>query len=228
MKLIRIICLSFILGLSVCAYPKTYLSDNLIFLEANTVESKNIRLLQKKYNNTDIKAILKIDKEYPVAQTQDNDFYLNHNYYRNYDVIGSIFLDYRANLEESDKLLIYGHSSNMVDVDFNVLENYYDKNYYENNKYISLETLNNIYTYEIFSVYIETSDFTYMNMNFDNEEDYFMHITKLKDKSLYPTNVNLNGNDDILILQTCSNHKDYQKYSKKYLLVIARRVLNEK
>ena len=24
-----------------------------------------------------------------------------------------------------------------------------------------------------------------------------------------------------------SNHKDYQKYSKKYLLVIARRVLNE-
>ena len=86
----------------------------------------------------------------------------------------------------------------------------------------------NIYTYEILSVYIETSDFTYMNMNFDNEEDYFMHITKLKDKSLYPTNVNLNGNDDILILQTCSNHKDYQKYSKKYLLVIARRVLNEK
>lgn len=228
MKYVRILFLSFVLSLSMIAYPKTYLSNNLIFLEANTFESKNIKLLQKKYNNDDIKAILKIDKEYPVAQTVDNDFYLNHNYYRNYDVVGSIFLDYRADLEHSDKLLVYGHSSNMVHVDFNVLEKYYEKSYYENNKYITLETLNNIYTYEIFSVYVETSDFTYMNMNFDNKEDYFMHIKKLKEKSMYPTDVNLNGDDNILILQTCSNHKDYQKYSKKYLLVIARRVLNEK
>lgn len=227
MKILRIMFLSITLCFSIYAYPKTYLSDNLIFLEANNFESKNIRLLQKKYNNENIKAILKLDKEYPVAQTYDNDFYLNHNYYGNYDVVGSIFLDYRADLEKSNKLLIYGHSSTTVDVDFNILENYYDKSYYENNKYITLETLNNIYTYEIFSVYVETNDFTYMNMNFDTKEDYFMHIQKLKAKSFYPTNVNLNGDDKILILQTCSNHKIFQKYSKKYLLVIARRVLNE-
>lgn len=228
MKEVKTLFICIVLCLSIYAYPKTYLSDNLIFLESNTLESRNIKLLQKKFDNSEIKAILKLDKEYPVVQTSDNEFYLNHNYYRNYDVIGSIFLDYRINVEKSKKILIYGHSSNMADVDFNILENYYDKSYYEQNKYITLETLNNVFTYEIFSVHIETNDFTYMNMNFDNEEDYFMHITKLKDKSLYPTNVNLNGNDDILILQTCSNHKDYQKYSKKYLLVIARRVLNEK
>lgn len=228
MKEVKTLFICIVLCLSIYAYPKTYLSDNLIFLESNILESRNIKLLQKKFDNSDIKAILKLDKEYPVVQTSDNEFYLNHNYYRNYDVIGSIFLDYRINVEKSKKILIYGHSSNMADVDFNILENYYDKSYYEQNKYITLETLNNVFTYEIFSVHIETNDFTYMNINFDNKEDYFLHLKKLKEKSLYPTNVNLNGDDDILILQTCSNHKDYQKYSKKYLLVIARRVLNEK
>ena len=33
-----------------------------------------------------------------------------------------------------------------------------------------------------------------------------------------------NSNDEILILQTCSTHKDYHNYQKKYLLIILRRV----
>ena len=73
-------------------------------------------------------------------------------------------------------------------------------------------------------MYVETSDFTYMNMNFDNDELWYRHILGLKNKSIYSTDVELSGDDEILILQTCSRSSDYKKYSKKYLLIVSRRV----
>lgn len=201
------------------------LSSSLI----NSNKVNNIQLLQEQYNNSDIKGIISIDNDehfsYPVVQGSDNDYYLNHNYYNESDKLGSVYLDYRVNLDSSKKFLIYGHSSVRQDTYFNSLENYYDEDYYQNHRYITFETETNIYRYEIFSVYVETSDFTYMNMNFDSNNDWYLHLLKLQAKSLYQTDVVLDSDDDILILQTCSNNTDYQNYNKKYLLVISRRVL---
>lgn len=78
--------------------------------------------------------------------------------------------------------------------------------------------------YEIFSIYVETKDFSYMNVNFASDKDYLEHITKLKEKSMYDTGVEVNSDDEVLILQTCSTHKDYSNYQRKYLLIILRRV----
>lgn len=200
--------------------------ENLSIEQANSSKINKISNLQDKYQNPDIKGILSIEEQfnYPVAQTIDNDYYLNHNYYKESDKLGSIYLDYRVNLETSKKILIYGHSSTKQDTYFNTLENYYDEDYYNNHKYITLETETNIYRYEIFSVYVETSDFTYMNMNFDTKEEWYSHILKLQNKSLYETDIPLEADDNILIMQTCSNHPNYQNYSKKYLLIVSRRV----
>ena len=62
-----------------------------------------------------------------------------------------------------------------------------------------------------------------MNLNFNNDEDWYNHLQKLKSKSLYETETNITKDDEILILQTCSNKEDYQKYKKKYLLIIAKK-----
>lgn len=190
--------------------------------------NNKIQELQDYYNNSDIKGILTIDTQnnfsYPIVQTSDNDYYLTHDYNKNYDVYGSIYADYRSDLDNSKKLLIYGHSSTKKEVPFNELENYYDETYYNQYKYITLETQTDTYRYEIFSVYVETNDFTYMNMNFDNDESWYSHLLKLQNKSLYQIDIDLSPKDNILILQTCSNHPDYQSYSKKYLLIVSRRV----
>ena len=77
--------------------------------------------------------------------------------------------------------------------------------------------------YEIFSIYVETKDFSYMDVNFASDKDYLEHITKLKEKSMYDTGVEVNSDDEVLILQTCSTHKDYSNYQRKYLLIILRR-----
>lgn len=187
-----------------------------------------IEYLQNYYGNNDVKGIISIDGvdnfSYPVVQTMDNDYYLNHNYYKEYDAYGAIYADYRVDLDSSKKVLIFGHSSSKTNTPFNGLEDYYDEDYYKAHKYITLETKTNVIRYEIFSVYVETSDFTYMNMNFGSAREWYLHILGLQKKSLYQTNVELNDSDNILILQTCSTNSKYSSYSKKYLLIVSRRV----
>lgn len=186
-----------------------------------------INNLRKEYNNEDIKGILEIDNtDYivPVLQGNDNDYYLNHDAYGNRSGMGSIYLDYRVNIDTSKKLLIYGHNSSNIDMPFKILEEFYDKDYYDNHKYVLLTTSTTKKRYEIFSVYVETSDFSYMDVNFASDKDYLEHLTKLKEKSMYDTGVEVTSDDEILILQTCSTHKDYRNYQKKYLLIILRRV----
>ena len=184
-----------------------------------------IEKLQKDYNNKDIIALLNVSNEIeePIAQSIDNKYYLNHNLNKEDDKYGTTYMDYRIDLNSSRKILIFGHSSKYKDTTFNKLEKYYNKDYYENNKYIKVTTNDDIRTYKIFSVYIETSDWTYMNLNFNNDEDWYNHLQKLKSKSLYDTETNITKDDEILILQTCSNKEDYQKYKKKYLLIIAKK-----
>lgn len=188
-----------------------------------------INNLKEEYNNEDIVGILQIpntDFNIPVVQGKDNDYYLNYTLNKESNYMGSIFLDYRINIDTSKKLLIYGHSYPRDNFPFNVLENYYDYEYCNNHKYIELITSNGRNIYEIFSVYVETNDFSYMNIEFIDNTDFFNHIESLKNKSIHNIDVDLKEDDNILILQTCSNHIDYSEYSKKYLLVISRRVNN--
>ena len=202
--------------------------------ENNTQELVTINNIindtKEEYNNEDIVGKITIEGtsiDELVVQSNDNDYYLTHNLNKEYDKYGSIYMDYRINLNTSRKILIYGHNSSIYNknvVPFQELENYYEESYYKNHKYITLALGEEIRNYEIFSVYIETSDFTYMNLNFKSNEDWYNHIRKLKNKSLYDTKVNLTEDDEILILQTCSNNKDYTNYEKKYLLIISRRV----
>lgn len=186
-----------------------------------------INNLKIEYNNDDVVGILEInntDYIVPIMQGKDNDYYLNHTPDGKENYMGSIYLDYRVNIDSSRKLLIYGHNSSNIDMPFKILEEFYDKDYYNNHKYVEITTSTTKKKYEIFSVHVETKDFSYMNINFVDDEDYLNHITKLKERSMYGTNIELSKDDEILILQTCSTHKDYYNYTKKYLLIILRRV----
>lgn len=207
------------------------------YLDLDIVQNDNVNnpvnyeevlnTIKIEYGNDDIVGILEIentDYVVPILQGEDNDYYLNHDAYGNSNYMGSIYLDYRVNIDSSRKLLIYGHNSSNIDMPFKILENFYDKDYYDNHKYVNITTSNVKKKYEIFSVYVEPEDFTYMNINFKSEKEYLDHLNKLKSKSMYDTGAVLSSDDEILILQTCSTHKDYSNYQKKYLLIILRRV----
>ncbi len=189
---------------------------------------EELNKVRNKYNNNDIVGILSNSLDTLneiVMQSTDNDYYLEHTVYHEYNWRGQTFLDYRNDINNSDKLIIYGHNSNYYNLPFKVLENYYNKSYYDENKYLYLQTDLNKYKYEIFSVYVEVSDWEYYNkMKFNTKNEYYNHILKLKNKSMYDTNVSVNEDDKILIIQTCSTKKEYSNYENKFLLIIAKRV----
>lgn len=197
--------------------------------EINKIDNEEeLNKVRNKYNNNDIVGILSNSDDTLneiVMQSTDNDYYLEHTVYHESNWRGQTFLDYRNDINNSDKLIIYGHNSNYYNLPFKVLENYYNKSYYDENKYLYLQTNLNKYKYEIFSVYVEVSDWEYYNkMKFNTKDEYYNHILKLKNKSMYDTDVLVNEDDKILIIQTCSTKKEYSNYENKFLLIIAKRV----
>lgn len=190
------------------------------------IYKEEITSLKKEYQNDDVVATLEIlntDYKVPVVQGVDNDYYLNHLPNKEYSIMGSIFLDYRVNIDNSKKLLIFGHNSSTYNMPFDILENYYDKSYLDNHKYIEIKTVKSIKKYEIFSVFIETKDFSYMKVDFTSTS-YLDHINNLKNKSMYDLDINLQEDSNILILQTCSTHENYLKYKKKYLIIALKEI----
>lgn len=189
--------------------PKEEINNDSKFLNENIIGYLSIE-------NTNIKD--------SVTQGNDNEYYLNHNLYNEKDINGVPFLDYRVNTD-SRVLLIYGHSSNKSNMPFNYLENYYDINYFKEHQLIYLETENKVRKYKVFSVYVEPTDYTYYNkLIYYDDEEYYNYLKVMKSKSFYDTKVDISKGDNIIILQTCSYLKEYDKYKYKFLLVIGKEV----
>lgn len=187
-----------------------------------------INNLKNDYDNDDIVGILSVenaDFSEIIVQTTDNDYYLEHSLSKEYDWRGQGFLDYRVDINNSKKLLIYGHNAPNNDVPFKFFENYFDSSFLREHKYIYLQTDERVKKFEIFSVYVEVSDWSYFSkINFSSDEEFYNHILNLKNKSLYDTGVKIDKTDEILIIQTCSYHGDYISYEDKFLLIIGKRI----
>ena len=225
---ILLISLSVYIGIiyfNIGKYDEYYINNTIPVMKEEYIEQ--ITSLKEKYNNKDVVGTISIDNtefNTVVMQGNDNSYYLNHLPDKTYNINGSIFLDYRVDIDESDKLLIFGHSSPNYFLPIMIIENYKDEDYYKEHKYIYLSSIKEVKKYEIFSVSVETLDWSYMNLNYASKDEYLKHLQNLKSKSFYDTGVEVNKNDKILIMQTCSNMKEYSKYSKKYMLVIAKEV----
>lgn len=199
-------------------------------LEVDDTSFYNTKLMdiRNSYGNDDIVGVLSIEGEdfsEIVMQGSDNEYYLRHTVYHDYDWRGQTFLDYRVDINNSRKLIIYGHNSNYYNLPFMIFENYYDKSYYELHKYLYLQTDKGINKYEIFSVYVEVSDWSYYtDMYFVSDLDYLQHLIGLKDKSLYDTSVSVKSSDEVLIIQTCSTLSKYSSYDNSFLLVIGKKI----
>ena len=94
----------------------------------NNAKIENFKELKKLYSN--IVAWIEIENttiNYPIMQSNDNDYYLYRNYKNEYSRYGSIFLDYKYDFsKDSQNFLIYGHNNN-DEMMFNELLKYQEK-----------------------------------------------------------------------------------------------------
>ena len=169
--------------------------------DTNTTSKHSLDYYKKYYQNDNIVGSLKIEGtgiETLLVKGNDNEYYLNHSIRNEYDIIGSIFVDYRTDLN-SKQINIYGHNSNVYDVIFKELENYLDKNYFSNHKYIELWDGDKTKIYEIFSVQVVTSGYEHYTVNPSNLEAHIMNLNN----SIYETGNVASTKDEILVIQTC-------------------------
>ena len=149
--------------------------------------------------------------EYAVVKSNNNSYYLNHNFEKEENSAGWIFADYRNKLDGTDKnIIIYGHNRKNNSM-FGSLKNILTEEWYSNqdNLVIDFITKNEYQKYQVFSVYkIENEDY-YINTEFiENEFESF--INTLKHRSIKDFNVQTSANDTILTLSTCADSNKYR------------------
>lgn len=142
---------------------------------------------------------------YPVVKTDNNVFYLNHNFNKEKDKSGSIFMDYQNSDGRFDKnIIIYGH--NMKDSSmFGGLKKFQDLQYIEEHPFITLDFRGITYEWEIFAVYT-SKDTSWMRTSFVFLNEFEEFLSTIKSRSTYNNfGINVNSKDHVLTLSTCTN-----------------------
>ena len=188
-------------------------SDNISVDNDLKIEVENIdfnKLINKNPDTIGWIKVLGTDINYPVVQTNNNDFYLTHSFDKSYNKAGWIFADYiNKNLKnnELDKnTIIYGHNRQNNSM-FGTLSNVFKEEWLSNKKnhYINFSTLNNNMVWKVFSTYTIEKEEYYIQSNFSSDEEYISFLNTIKNRSTYKYDVNISKEDKILTLSTCTN-----------------------
>lgn len=179
--------------------------------------------------NNELIGWLKIDGtkiDYPVMQTADNDYYLSHNFNKDKDGNGCLFLDCSCTVfPRATNMIIYGHhmkSGNM----FGNLQKYAKESYWREHSTIQFDTIYEKGTYEVmYAFYSKVYDnddlvfkyYQFTNANSETEFNYYMN--EMKALSLYDTGVTAEYGDTLLTLSTCDHSQTGGRFA-----VVAKRV----
>ena len=175
-------------------------------------EDKTINVEKLKGENEDCIGYLEVPGttiSYPVMQTRDNpDFYLKHDFNKNYSFYGTPYLSAYCDLKNSDNLIIYGHNINGGKM-FGALEQYKEKDFFDRHRKIYLTT-DRRREYELFAVMsVNVRKFKYWKFIMARDEkDYDEFVEKVLEHSMWNIGGKHKYKEQILMLSTCDNGKE--------------------
>jgi len=189
-------------------------------VDTENKQKNQINFYELKQINSDIVGWIKINGtqvDYPIVQGKDNSYYLNHSSNKNYNALGSIFMDYKSNENFKDfNTFIYGHNTKNGSM-FGEIKKYMDVNFYKKHPFFFLYTPSQIYKVEVFSVYVDEATSNSYNQSFITEDDFNQYIQLIINKSVYKTNANLDyKKDKIITLYSCSHNRN-SKYDRYFI-----------
>lgn len=202
--------------------------------ESTTVPEKYSEYYAK---NNDFVGWIRIDDtaiDYPVVQCEDNNYYLTHNFDKEPEARGTIFMAYDCDKNlKSKNTVIHGHNW-LDETVFSQLEKYSDFDFYKSHPVVEYNTRTELHKWKIISVFITTAsesednnyifNYVYPNMGGDNFEPY---SAELKKRSLFDTGVEYNENDKFLTLSTCTRSVDKNNQRADCRIVIVSRMVRE-
>lgn len=147
---------------------------------------------------------------YPLLYS-DNDYYLNHNYLKEEESAGSIYIEKNNNPDLSDAhTLIYGHNMRNLAM-FGKLRYYKtEEDYLKTHRYFQLITESGVYRYEIFA-YKDVSTLTggiYTTWKYVDEDFKDFVEDTIFQESYVDTDIDVDDETHIVTLSTCSYDSD--------------------
>ncbi|MFR2744702.1 MAG: class B sortase, partial [Clostridium saudiense] len=197
----------------ICAYKiihqlKEYNDADKVYNLIREEKEESDNLFEK---NIDYRGWIKIDNtniNYPILQGQDNEEYLYKDINNEYIVSGSIFMNYLNNGFDDQNTVLFGHNMKNGTM-FANLKKYKEEDFFYNNNYIEIELSNGQYLkYKVFSVYITDINDNYTKTSFEDKDEYKEFLERIKNKSIYKSDISVNENDKIITLSTCSYEFD--------------------
>lgn len=148
---------------------------------------------------------------YPIVQSDDNNYYLRRMLDGSYNIAGSIFMDYRNSPDFRDfNTIIYGHNLRTEDM-FGSLKDYSNQSYYEKHPEMYLSTPDEDYKIELISGY-KTDIYDHVYILPKTEEDLEILFDKLVEQSNFIADSSLQKGDKLITLSTCSDGPDTARY----------------
>ena len=204
----KIVNIVLILIIFICIYN---ISEKLIEYNKADNSYEKIRVEKEEENlydkYEDYRGWIKIDNtniNYPIVQGKDNSFYLDKDINKNYLSSGSIFMNYLNHGSNDENTVLFGHHMRNKTM-FAQLKKYKEKEFFYGNNDIVIEVENGkVLKYKVFSAYVTDAKDNYIKTNFDDKAQYKEFLEDIKNKSLYKSDIDVNENDKIITLSTCS------------------------
>jgi sortase B len=175
-------------------------------------KDKTMNVTKLKGENKDCIGYLEVPGtsiSYPIMQTRDNpNYYLNHDFDKNYSFYGTPYLSAYCDLKKSDNLIIYGHNINGGKM-FGALEQYKEKDFFDRHRKIYFTT-DRRREYEVFAVMsVNVRKFKYWKFIMARDEkDYDEFAQKVLEHSMWNIGGKPKYKEQILMLSTCDNGKE--------------------
>lgn len=160
-----------------------------------------------------------------VVQAADNATYLKQDFYGNYSRYGCPCMDYRNDPKYLNKnTILYGHhmSDGLVFAD---LKKYKDIEGFQASPVIEFDTLYRSYRFKVYAAFITNSKesddngyiFNYTVTDFGSNDKFMEYMAAVDERKLYSTGVDVQPDDKIITLQTCT-----YEFSDARLVVVGR------
>lgn len=164
--------------------------------------------------------------DFPVMYAPNNkDFYLRHDFNKEYSVYGVPYLDEKTTLganDQSENLVIYGHNMKTGTI-FGCLTGYKEAGYYQQHPYVQFDTVYGDGIYEVFAAFsidvAADTSFVYNQYVDMDEETYDTYVEEVISRSDVDTGIRPVYGEQLLTLSTCEYSSDNGRY-----VVVARRV----
>ncbi len=151
---------------------------------------------------------------YPIAQSEDNDYYLRRLTDGTRNTAGTIFVDFRNAPDFSDRnTLVYGHNMKN-DTMFGTLSEYGRQSYYEAHKELWLLTPEKTFRLLPIAGFVTRADSDSYTL-FDTGEGLRGYLEEAVARSEFETEVPIDRVEQIVTLSTCT----YQGVDKRFILV---------